>query len=139
MPTILQFKALLYLNYAHKNQNNFNAIFVPVQLNERIQILVMPIKHLFHIIKMILTTIVSIARIYKPGYNYLRAEFYYSHQLLLNTHDRPLAHKAHNSRKLLSVCLLRFRNSQVHFSLPQTTYREHTSLDPEELASSAPI
>jgi len=24
------------LNYAHKNQNNFNAIFVPAQLNERI-------------------------------------------------------------------------------------------------------
>jgi hypothetical protein len=36
MTTILQFKALLYLNYAHKNQNNFNDIFVPVQLNERI-------------------------------------------------------------------------------------------------------
>ena len=36
MTTILQFKALLYLNYAHKNQNNFNAIFVPAQLNERI-------------------------------------------------------------------------------------------------------
>jgi hypothetical protein len=26
------------LNYAHKNQNNFNAIFVPAQLNERIQL-----------------------------------------------------------------------------------------------------
>ena len=39
MTTILQFKALLYLNYAHKNQNNFNDIFVPVQLNERILIL----------------------------------------------------------------------------------------------------
>jgi hypothetical protein len=25
------------LNYAHKNQNNFNAIFVPAQLNERIR------------------------------------------------------------------------------------------------------
>jgi len=25
------------LNYAHKNQNNFNDIFVPVQLNERIR------------------------------------------------------------------------------------------------------
>lgn len=25
------------MNYAHKNQNNFNDIFVPVQLNERIQ------------------------------------------------------------------------------------------------------
>jgi len=36
MTTILEFKALLYLNYAHKNQNNFNAIFVPAQLNERI-------------------------------------------------------------------------------------------------------
>jgi len=23
------------LNYAHKNQNNFNTVFVPVQLNER--------------------------------------------------------------------------------------------------------
>jgi hypothetical protein len=41
--TILQFKALLYLNYAHKNQNNFNAVFVPVQLNEWILFEVDPV------------------------------------------------------------------------------------------------